>query len=68
MVKNLRPDSVEPQNPGFYPWVGKIPQRKEWHVAPIFSPRESHGQRNLEGYSPWVLKELGTTERVAFSH
>ena len=27
-------------------------------------PRESHGQRNLEGYSPWGQKELEMTERL----
>ena len=25
-------------------------------------PRESHGQRSLEGYSPWVRKESDKTE------
>ena len=30
--------------------------------TPVFLPRESHGQRNLVGYSPWGLKELDTTE------
>jgi len=24
-----------------------------------------HGQRNLEGYSPWGHKELGTTEHLS---
>jgi len=24
-----------------------------WLPAPVFLPRESHGQRSLEGYSPW---------------
>ena len=31
----------------------------------IFLPGESHGQRSLEGYSPWGRKELDTTERPA---
>ena len=25
---------------------------------------KSHGQRSLEGHSPWVCKELDTTERL----
>ena len=29
-----------------------------------FLPRKSHGQRSLAGYSPWGLKELGTTEQL----
>ena len=32
---------------GFYPWVGKIPWRRN---TPVFLPRESHGQRSLVGY------------------
>ena len=29
----------------------------------VFLPGESHGRRNLVGYSPWGRKELDTTER-----
>ena len=47
----------------FNPWVRKIPWSKKWQPTPVFSPGESHGQRSLAGYSPWGLKELGTTER-----
>ena len=43
--------------PGFNPWVGKIPWRKEWQPTPVFLPGESHGQRSLVGYSPWGPKE-----------
>ena len=27
-----------------------------------------HGQRSLESYSPWGLKELDTTERLSLFH
>ena len=37
----------------FHPWVWKIPWRREWQPTPIFLPGESHGQRNLAGYSSW---------------
>ena len=30
-----------------------IPWRREWQPTPVFLPTESHGQRILEGYSPW---------------
>ena len=33
------------------PWVRKIPWRKKWQPTSVFLPAESHGQRNLEGYS-----------------
>ena len=36
---------------GFSPWVGKIPWRRAWQPTPVFLPGESHGQRNLVGYS-----------------
>ena len=43
----------------FDPWVGKIPWRRKWQPAPVFLSGESHGQRNLAGYSPWSLKRVG---------
>ena len=39
--------------PGFDPWVAKIPWRRAWQPTLVFFPGESHGQRSLEGYSPW---------------
>ena len=30
--------------------------RRAWQPAPVFLPGESHGQRSLVGYSPWVAK------------
>jgi len=34
---------------------------KEMATTPVFLPEKSHGQRNLEGYSPWDHKESVTT-------
>ena len=34
----------------------KDPRRKKWQPTPVFLPEESHGQRSLVGYSPWVAK------------
>ena len=45
----------------FDPWVGKIPWRRAWQPTPVFLPGESHGQRNLVGYSPLSHKELDMT-------
>ena len=47
--------------------MGKIPWKREWLPTPVFLPREFHGQRSLESYSPWSRKELGTTERLTLS-
>jgi len=38
--------------PGFDPWVGKIPWRREMLSTPVFWTGEFHGL-----YSPWGLKE-----------
>ena len=37
-----------------------------WQPTPAFLPGESHGRRNLMGYSPRGLKELDTTEWLHF--
>ena len=41
---------------------GKTPWRRKWQPTPVFLPGKSHGQRSLEGYSPWgrqrVRREL----------
>ena len=43
---------------------GKISWRREWLPTPVFLPEESHGQRSLEGYSPWGHKESDMTEPI----
>ena len=53
---------------GFNPWLGKMPWRRKWQPIPVFLPGESHGQRNLEAYSPWDYKESDTTERLSTQH
>ena len=52
--------------PGFDPWVGKIPWRRKWQPTPVFLPGESHGWRNLVGYSPRGRRESDTTEWLHF--
>ena len=47
---------------GLDPWVGKISWRRAWQPTAVSLPKESHGQRSLEGYSPWGHKESDTTE------
>ena len=53
-VKNL-PAMQETE---FDPWVRKMPWRRECLPTPVL-PGESHGQRNLEGCSPWGHKRVG---------
>ena len=38
------------------------PWRRKWQPSPVFSPRESHGQWSLVGYSPWAYKESDMTK------
>ena len=44
------------QRHGFYPWVRMLPWRRQPTL--VFLPGEFHGQRTLEGYSPWGCKEV----------
>ena len=58
MAKNV----LQGRRPGFDPWLGKNPWRREWLPTPVFWPGESHGQRSLEGYSPWGQEEADTAD------
>ena len=62
MVKNL---IAKCGRPGFDPWVGKIPWRREWQLIQVFVPGEFHGQRSPASYSPWGRKESDTTEQLS---
>ena len=54
MVKNL-PAMQETQ--GLTPGWGD-PLEKEMAIHSSILPGESHGQRSLEGYSPWGLQRV----------
>ena len=60
LVKNL---SAILERPGFDPWVGKIPWRRELLHTLVFCPGEFHGL-----YGSWRRKELDTTERLHFTY
>ena len=49
------------RRPGFDPWIGKIPWRRERLPIPVFWPRKFHG------LYPWGCKELDTTEQLSLS-
>ena len=51
------------RRPGFNPWVGKIPRRRERLLTPVFLPGEFHGL-----CSPWGCKELDTNEWLSHTH
>ena len=54
----------ETQGYGFNSWVRKIPWRRKWQPTPVFLPGKFHGQKSLEGYSPWSCKVSDMTERL----
>ena len=56
-AKNL---PAMPETPGFSPWVGKIPWRRERLPTPVFWPGEFHGV-----YSSWGCTWLDTTEPLS---
>ena len=52
----------------FNSWVGKVPWRRAWQHTPLFFPGASHGQRSLEGCSPWAHKESDMAEGLTLSN
>ena len=64
VVKNSPANAGKLERYRFSPWVGKIPWKRAQQPTPIFFPGESHGQRNLTGYSPCGLKELDSANQL----
>ena len=54
-------DAGDAGDTGSVSGLGRLPGGRAWQPTPVFLPGESHGQRNLEGYSPWCHKESDTT-------
>ena len=59
LVAKLVKNPPAMQRPGFTPWVGKIPCRREGLHIPVFWLGEFH-----EVYSLWGHNELDITERL----
>ena len=57
MVKNPPANARDARDTGFDLWVWKIPWSRKKQLTPVFLPGKFHGQRSLEGYSPWGHKE-----------
>ena len=57
LVAQLVKNCLQCGKPGFDPWAGKIPWRRERLPTPVFWPGEFHGL-----YSLWGHKESDTTE------
>ena len=50
------------RRPGFDPWVGKIPWRRERLPTAVFWPEECHGLYNPSGHKEW-----DTTEQLSLT-
>ena len=61
MVKNL--PSVQ-ERPGFDPWVGKIPWRREWQPTPALLPGEFPWTKDPGRLQPMGHKDSDTTEQL----
>ena len=63
MAQTVKKSACNARDTGLIPGLGRNkPWRRKWQPTPEFLPREFHGQRSLEGYSPWGHKELNMTE------
>ena len=63
-ITSVMQETWQCRRPRLHPWVRKILWRKAWQPTPVFLPEESHGQRNLVGYSPWGRKQSDTSENT----
>ena len=61
MVKSLPANAGDVRSvPG-----SEDPLEEEMATLPVFLLGKSHGQRSLEGYSPWGRKEWGMAEQLS---
>ena len=55
--------------PHLHQWTDhsdRVSIRRQWHPTPVLLPGKSHGQRSLEGCSPWGCWGSDTTEWLHF--
>ena len=66
MIKNLPANAGDIRDWGSILGLGR--SSEGWRGTPVFFPGGSHGQRSLEGYSPWGHRESDMTEATAGIH
>jgi len=52
VLYNLPANARDLRDVGLILGSGRSPGRRAWKCIPVLLPEESHGQRNLAGYSP----------------
>ena len=65
VVKNPPANAGDTRDMGSIAESETFPWRRTWQPTPVFLPGGSHGQRSLEGYSPWGCKESDMTEALS---
>ena len=64
MVKNPLANAGDAGGLGLISGSGRSPGVENGNPLLAFLPGKSHGQKKLEGYSPWGLKESDMTEHA----
>ena len=64
VVKNLPANAEDAEDDGLIPESGQSSGEGNDNPLQYSFPGKFHGQRNLEGYSPWDLKESDLTEHI----
>ena len=62
MIKNLPANSGDIKDMGLIPGLVRAPGGGHGNPLQYSCLENTHGQRILEGYSPWGCKESDTTE------
>ena len=64
MVKNLLANAGDVRDSSSIPGLGGFPGGGNGNLL-LFLPGKFHGQKRLEGYSPWGDKKPDTTELLS---
>ena len=65
VVKNLPANAGDTRDTSLIPGSGRSSgEVNGWQPTPVFLPGESHEQRSLAGYSPWVTKSQTRLKRL----
>ena len=62
MVKNLPVNAGDLRYLNSVPGLGRSPGEGHGNLLLVFLSGDSHGERNLVGYTPWGSKELDMSE------
>ena len=66
MVEDQPANAGDIRDKGLIAGLGRTCLRRTWQPTLVFLPGESHGQRSLEGYSPYGVAK-SRTQRVGHS-